>query len=71
MEAAPPGWQATWLGRPTTTWCQKDFSMLVELPHGPLNTPYDGNEKTPHFRDSTWKALILSVVACVDLSREW
>jgi hypothetical protein len=41
VEAAPPG-------RPATTWCQTNFSKSVELPHGPINTPYDGNEKTHH-----------------------
>jgi hypothetical protein len=39
VEAAPLGRSATWLGRPTTTWHQTDFSKSVELPHGPTNTP--------------------------------
>jgi hypothetical protein len=62
---APPGRPTTWLGRLATTWHQTDLSKSVELPHGPINTPppYGGNEKTPYFRDSTCKALILSVVA--------
>jgi hypothetical protein len=46
VEAAPPGRPATWLGRPATTWCQTDLSELVELPRGPINTPYRGNERT-------------------------
>jgi hypothetical protein len=63
VEAAPPDRSAMWLGQPTTTWCQIDFSKLVELPHDPINTPYGVNESTPYFGDSTYKALILSVVA--------
>jgi hypothetical protein len=45
-----------------TTCHQSDFSKPVELPRGPINSPYGGNEDTPHFRDSTCKALVLSVV---------
>jgi hypothetical protein len=63
VEATPPGRLATWLGRLATTWRQTDFSKLVELPHGPINTPLRWKwEHTPHFRDYTCKALILSVV---------
>jgi hypothetical protein len=58
VEAAPPSWSAT-------TWCQTNFSKFVELPHCPINTPYGGNvdTHTPHFRYSTCKDYILSVVA--------
>jgi hypothetical protein len=59
VEAAPPG-------RPATTWHQTNFSKSVELPHGPINTPSPLRWKwghTPHFGDSTCKALILSVIA--------
>jgi hypothetical protein len=57
VEASPPG-------RPATTWHQTDFSKLMELPHGPINTPLRWKwEHTPHFGDYTCKALILSVVA--------
>jgi hypothetical protein len=39
----------------------------VELPHGPINTPLpvkvNTHTHTPHFGDSTFKALFLSVVA--------
>jgi hypothetical protein len=59
VETAPPGWPSTWFGRSATTWCQSDFSKLVELPDG----------HTPHFRDSTCKALILSIVARRSLVR--
>jgi hypothetical protein len=46
VEGATPSWLATWLGYLATTWCQTDLSMSVELPHGPINTPYSGNERT-------------------------
>jgi hypothetical protein len=66
VEAAPLSRSATWLGRPTTTWCQIEFSKLVELPHDPINTPLRWKWKdthTPYFGDSICKALILSVAA--------
>jgi hypothetical protein len=57
MEAAPPY-------RPATTWRQTNFSKSVELPHNPINTPLRWKwGDTPHFGDSTCKALVLSVVA--------
>jgi hypothetical protein len=45
-------------------------AKLVELPHGPINTPLPVkvNTHTPHFGDSTCKALLISVVA---LLGEW
>jgi hypothetical protein len=56
VEASPPGRPATW-------WVTAS-PKLVELPHGPVNTPYWWKSKhTPHFGDSTCKASILSVVA--------
>jgi hypothetical protein len=39
MEAAPPYRSATWLGKPTTTWQQTDFSKSMELTHSSINTP--------------------------------
>jgi hypothetical protein len=65
VEAAPPDRPDTWLDRPATTWCQTDSSKSMELPYGPINTPpmVEMRGHTPHFGDSTCKALILSVVA--------
>jgi hypothetical protein len=55
VEAAPPS-------QPNTTWCQTDISKSVELPHVPINTPLRWKwGDTPHFGDSTCKALILRV----------
>jgi hypothetical protein len=39
MEAAPPDWPATWLGRPATTWCQTNLSESVEILFTPVNIP--------------------------------
>jgi hypothetical protein len=69
VEAAPPGWPTTWLGWPATTWRKTGFSKSMKLPHDPINIPYSGNEYTPHFGDSTCKALILSVIARRSLVR--
>jgi hypothetical protein len=64
VEAAPPDRPAMWLGLPATTSHQSNLSKSVELPHGPINTPDVGNERThTTFADSTYKALILNVVA--------
>jgi hypothetical protein len=64
VEAAPPSRSARGLGGPATAWHQTDFSKSVELPHNPINTLLRWKwEHTPHFGDSTCKALILSVVA--------
>jgi hypothetical protein len=43
----------------------------VELPHDPINTPLPMkvDTHTPHFGDSSCKALILSVVARYSLIR--
>jgi hypothetical protein len=38
LEADPPRWLATWLGRPATTWCLTDLSKLVGAPFAPINT---------------------------------
>jgi hypothetical protein len=46
VEAAPPDQSTTWLGRLATTWCQTELYKSVELPHGPINTPHSGNERT-------------------------
>jgi hypothetical protein len=46
VEAAPPSWPATWLHRTATTGHQTDLSKSMELPHGPINTPYGGNKRT-------------------------
>jgi hypothetical protein len=46
MEAMKSGQPAMWLGRPTATWLVTASAKLVELPYGPINTPYGGNEKT-------------------------
>jgi hypothetical protein len=56
---------ATWLGRPAATLRVTASTKLVELPHGPINTPLPVkvDTHTPHFRDSTCKAPFLSVVA--------
>jgi hypothetical protein len=51
-------------GRPTATWRVTTSVELVELPHGPINTPIQWkSEHTPHFGDSTCKTPILSVEA--------
>jgi hypothetical protein len=48
VEAAPPGWPATWLGQSATTLCQTDLSKLVEAPFTPINTPLMVKVNTPH-----------------------
>jgi hypothetical protein len=65
MEADPLDRPATWLGSPATTWHQTNFSKLVEVSFTPINTPLmvKVDTHTPHFGNSTCKALILSVVA--------
>jgi hypothetical protein len=59
------GQRAKWLGRSTATWWVTTSAKSVELPHGPINIPLPlkVDTHTPHFRDSTYKAPILSVVA--------
>jgi hypothetical protein len=64
VEASPSGWPTMWLGLLAATWHVTTSAKSVELPHGPINTPYRWKSKhTPHFRDSTCKAPTLSVVA--------
>jgi hypothetical protein len=65
MEAKLIGQLATWLGQPATTWQVTTLAKSVELPHDPINTPLPMkvDTHTPHFGDSSCKALILSVVA--------
>jgi hypothetical protein len=48
VEAAPPGWSATWLGHPATTWRRTDLSMSVEVLFTPINTPLTVKVNTPH-----------------------
>jgi hypothetical protein len=48
VEAAPPGWPATWLGHPTTSWHQTNISKLVEVPFTPINTTLTVKVDTPH-----------------------
>jgi hypothetical protein len=48
VEAAPPNWPATWLGRSITTWRQTDFSKSVVVPFTPINTPLTVKVDTPH-----------------------
>jgi hypothetical protein len=65
VETIPSSWPAMWLGRSAATWQVTALVKSVELPHGPRNTPpplWWKLEYTPHFRNSTYKALILSVV---------
>jgi hypothetical protein len=65
VEAELIGRSATWLVQPATTWRVTASAKLVELPHGPINTPLPlkVDTHTPHFRDSTCKAVIISAVA--------
>jgi hypothetical protein len=65
VEAELIGRLAMWLGRPATTWRVTASAKSVELPNGPINTPLPVkvDTHTPHFVDSTCKALFLSVVA--------
>jgi hypothetical protein len=39
VEAELIGRSATWLVQPATTWRVTASAKLVELPHGPINTP--------------------------------
>jgi hypothetical protein len=48
VEAAPLGRPAMWLGHPTSTWCQADLSMSVEVPFTPINNPLMVKVNTPH-----------------------
>jgi hypothetical protein len=72
VEAELIGRLAMWLGRPTTTWRVTASAKSVELQNSPINTPPYRlkSTHTPHFVDSTSKALFLSVVArCSLVSR--
>jgi hypothetical protein len=53
------------IGQPAATWEVTASAKSVELPHGPINNPLPLklDTHTPHFEDSTCKALFLSVVA--------
>jgi hypothetical protein len=61
----------TWLGRPAATWRVTASAKLVEHPHDPINTPppVEIRRHTLLLRNSTCKALILSVVARCRLVR--
>jgi hypothetical protein len=48
VEAAPPDWPATWLGRPTTTCHQTNLSKSMKVPLTPINTPLTVEVDTPH-----------------------
>jgi hypothetical protein len=48
VEAAPPGWPATWLDRSATTWRQTDLSKSVEVPFTPKNSPLTVKVETAH-----------------------
>jgi hypothetical protein len=58
--------EAELIGRPATTWRVTTLAKSVELQHCPINTRPTGGSRhthTPYFADSTYKDLILSVVA--------
>jgi hypothetical protein len=57
--------EAIFIGRPAATWRVTASAKLVELPHGPINTPTGESRHThtPYFGDSTCKTLFLNVVA--------
>jgi hypothetical protein len=58
-------WPAGHVARPTDRHLVSyRLSQVGGAPHGPINTPYRlKSTHTPHFVDSTSKALFLSVVA--------
>jgi hypothetical protein len=47
VEVTPPGWPATWIGHPTSTWLHTDLSKSVEVPFTPINTLLTVKVNTP------------------------
>jgi hypothetical protein len=48
VEAVPPGQPPMWLGQPAATWRLTALVKLVELPHGPINTPLRWKSEHTH-----------------------
>jgi hypothetical protein len=58
VEKVGGGRLAAWLGHPTSTSRQTDFSKSVEVPFTPINTPLKVKVETPH---STYSSPLVKV----------